>query len=335
MDELLAAIFAAPDDDAVRLVYADALLERGDPRGELIQLQVARVTTPLPWDAPASKRERGLLAKHEKAWLAPIRPYIRRWHWSRGFVHGIEADSAELLQGIDRVFETTPLVRLKLTKMKPALCERLAEQSSLRSLRELVLEQQKLGPKSAPLFRSPFLASVRELDLLSNPLLDEGAAILASAEHLGSLTALLMASTQITLEGLEAISRASFFPQLQKLSIGVPLGWSNRARGGFGPSAVDALERAPSLRLLSMIYCDLRDEGLEALAASPAFANLEEIHLEGNNFSERGLMSLARSPHLAKLRRLPSLLHHSQIDPNGPAAQALRERFGERVLDKG
>lgn len=41
-DEHDAALFAeivqAPHDDAPRLVYADWLLERGDPRGELIAL---------------------------------------------------------------------------------------------------------------------------------------------------------------------------------------------------------------------------------------------------------------------------------------------------------
>ena len=41
-DALLAAIYAAPDDDTPRLVFADALTERGDPRGEFIALQLAR-----------------------------------------------------------------------------------------------------------------------------------------------------------------------------------------------------------------------------------------------------------------------------------------------------
>lgn len=36
---LLEAIYATPDDDAPRLVYADSLLDRGDPRGELIVRQ--------------------------------------------------------------------------------------------------------------------------------------------------------------------------------------------------------------------------------------------------------------------------------------------------------
>jgi uncharacterized protein (TIGR02996 family) len=38
---LLAAVQAAPDDDGPRLVFADALSERGDPRGEFITLQFA------------------------------------------------------------------------------------------------------------------------------------------------------------------------------------------------------------------------------------------------------------------------------------------------------
>jgi uncharacterized protein (TIGR02996 family) len=33
-DALLQAVLASPDDDTPRLVYADWLEERGDPRGE-------------------------------------------------------------------------------------------------------------------------------------------------------------------------------------------------------------------------------------------------------------------------------------------------------------
>src|SRR5262245_60193175 len=37
--KLFADVVAAPDDDAPRLVYADWLTERGNPRGELIVVQ--------------------------------------------------------------------------------------------------------------------------------------------------------------------------------------------------------------------------------------------------------------------------------------------------------
>jgi uncharacterized protein (TIGR02996 family) len=42
LDDVFAQIVAAPDDDAPRLVYADILVQKGKPRGELIVLQVDR-----------------------------------------------------------------------------------------------------------------------------------------------------------------------------------------------------------------------------------------------------------------------------------------------------
>src|SRR5262249_8011657 len=43
-ESFLAAISAAPDDDALRLVYADWLEERGDVRGEYLRLLCALAT---------------------------------------------------------------------------------------------------------------------------------------------------------------------------------------------------------------------------------------------------------------------------------------------------
>lgn len=59
--ELLAAVYADPDSDDARLVYADWLSERGDPRGELIQLQCHG-------GAAGRARVRQLLAEHEQRW---------------------------------------------------------------------------------------------------------------------------------------------------------------------------------------------------------------------------------------------------------------------------
>jgi uncharacterized protein (TIGR02996 family) len=66
-DDLLAAIYEHPDDDAPRLVYADWLLEREDPRGEFIALQLQGST---------DKRVQQLFAKHKKALLGPLAPML-------------------------------------------------------------------------------------------------------------------------------------------------------------------------------------------------------------------------------------------------------------------
>lgn len=63
----LAPVWKAPDDDELRQVVADLLGERGDPRGELITLQL--LATP---DAKQRSRARALLDEHAVAWLGAI-----------------------------------------------------------------------------------------------------------------------------------------------------------------------------------------------------------------------------------------------------------------------
>ena len=79
---LLQAIYDDPLDTSLRLVYADALLEAGDPRGELITLQCNR------GDGPVTKRERELLRLHARTWLGAIEPAVLKsgLEYRRGFV---------------------------------------------------------------------------------------------------------------------------------------------------------------------------------------------------------------------------------------------------------
>jgi uncharacterized protein (TIGR02996 family) len=67
LEELFAAITAAPDDDAPRLVYADALLERGDAHGELIQIE-CRLATMVNQD-PALVARRDELRMAHPEWF--------------------------------------------------------------------------------------------------------------------------------------------------------------------------------------------------------------------------------------------------------------------------
>jgi uncharacterized protein (TIGR02996 family) len=69
-DELLQAILDDPADDGKRAVYADRLLERGEPRGELIALQLVRRQRALT--TAEMTRERVLMRKHAKVWLGEL-----------------------------------------------------------------------------------------------------------------------------------------------------------------------------------------------------------------------------------------------------------------------
>ena len=86
-EELRAAVFADPRADEPRLIYADYLQSRGDPRGELIALQVARSGS----GAAVSDRERTLALRYAKDCVHPLRPVLHDFELERGFLHRAQA----------------------------------------------------------------------------------------------------------------------------------------------------------------------------------------------------------------------------------------------------
>src|SRR6516225_3050806 len=93
---LLAAILAAPEDDAPRLVYADWLEEHGGAddlaRSELIRAQCRLAH--LPEDDPIAFdlrwRAEELLAAHGRGWAEDVPAWARpECVFRRGFVDGV------------------------------------------------------------------------------------------------------------------------------------------------------------------------------------------------------------------------------------------------------
>ena len=122
---LLDAIYAAPDDDAPRIVYADWLGERGDVRGEFITLQLARGDGDEP-----STREKALLHEHGRTWAGPLGALFRSHVFERGFFAGggIEVKDFRLLAAdpASRIlrhlaYSGTPEALFELLEMLPAL----------------------------------------------------------------------------------------------------------------------------------------------------------------------------------------------------------------------
>lgn len=74
------------DDADAMAVLADWLAERGDVRGELVQLQLAREAS--PFDARLAQAEARLLALNAKALLGPLALHqsVCTLRWQRGFV---------------------------------------------------------------------------------------------------------------------------------------------------------------------------------------------------------------------------------------------------------
>jgi uncharacterized protein (TIGR02996 family) len=87
----LQAIHDNPDDDTLRLVYADWLEEQGDPQAELIRVQcrLARLDADDPERGELDTREREMLKRHSRDWLGPSGNDARGWSFQRGILTSV------------------------------------------------------------------------------------------------------------------------------------------------------------------------------------------------------------------------------------------------------
>ena len=114
MDEkqaFLQAIIDDPDDDALRLIYADWLDDHGESeRAELIRVQcdLASLSISDPRYAQLEDRSDELLFLHEKEWVE-IGTVISDLNWSRGFVEDLLLKNGRALEDAQSAFEQHPI----------------------------------------------------------------------------------------------------------------------------------------------------------------------------------------------------------------------------------
>jgi uncharacterized protein (TIGR02996 family) len=132
-EALLRAVYENLDDDGARRVYADWLVEQGDPRGELIALQVARATQALP--LAAERREVELLWKHGRAWLAPFARQIGAFRFERGFL--VECELKALTKKMVGHASWATVRSVRLVGVDGPLVGMFLSHPAMRSLREV------------------------------------------------------------------------------------------------------------------------------------------------------------------------------------------------------
>ncbi len=164
----LRPIIAAPDDDALRLAYADAMAPLRPERAEFIRLQVDRAAGERQrrarFGAPGS-REAELRRLHGREWANAVAAYgrplatagaFRGWEFERGFVAMLRTDPGILVDPSSRLFELAPIEHVDVTP-----------DGDVRSV-----------------LTSPVLARLRSLDLGDLRLTDDDARLLATESQL-------------------------------------------------------------------------------------------------------------------------------------------------------
>jgi uncharacterized protein (TIGR02996 family) len=306
----LRALQEEPEDDALRLIYADFLDDRGDPssvaRAELIRVQVeltSSVLTPDRADA-LTQRERVLLAGWARKWLGDWADVLEGWTFRRGFVEGVWADASVFLDHAADWFADWPTLAVaRLTRAAGHLPE-LAESPWLAHLRGLDLSDNDIDADALEsLMASRFLCLLQALDLSDNPIGPRGAALIATAPALGDLRELRVARCGLGSKGLADL-----------------LGWRSRlwrrldlAGNGLERRDLVQLVEAAVMRNLAALELagnPLGENGAAVLADSPNVGGLVDLGLCATQSGNAAIAALASSPHLPALRSLDIRCHH-------------------------
>ncbi len=283
----LQSIEATPDDDGVRLVYADWLSSQADEafqaRGEFIRVQIA-LSQMGDLDRrlePLHRRQTQLIVAHALKWLPKGFPWPEAVTWVRGMP---EVEFNQQVSWSHVCFWLGKMSPLSLTvHVSGDLSEDpLRALRELRSMPRLRLKGNILNGRErlAHLSKVPGL---RSLELIVDRV--DGLATLANIPELDSLTV----TTQHPLDPVEAGSLARC-PRLRVLSL---------RKTGVVDLTLALLAESSTLESLDLHRTPITDEGLRHLAWMP---NLLRLNLSCcQRVSDQGLAYLAERRNWAKL----------------------------------
>src|SRR5262245_7590624 len=116
----LSAIRDDPDDDAVRLIFADWLEDQGDTdRAELIRAQVEGATFGPDEPRPAALREREeeLLALHRPTWAGGLEKLVDEVEFQRGLPEKVVVTGRDFEKHGEQLFGNTAVREVRLGRI--------------------------------------------------------------------------------------------------------------------------------------------------------------------------------------------------------------------------
>lgn len=318
--EFVASIVADPDDDTIRLVYADWLEEQGrQDRADFIRAQIELSTPPQP---RSKTRRRNLTRMTKNLW----EKHGERWHkepgggdekiftewgsssnfhlWERGFfARNYVRTMKEQLAELPELVKKAPIQYLDVADSRRADVARLIKLSILQQMKGITLfcssfeDELKISDKEiAKLVKCPYLTRLEKLDLTQHDIGAEGIRLISHADTMPNLCELHMYGNNWTDEGLQILAESPLASRLRYLHV-----------SGVTAKGVRNFVKAPALKNLKVLKfdnADVRDSGAKAIAKSPHLFGLTELWLHMCEINDAGIIAIANSPHLTNLEYL-------------------------------
>ncbi len=299
------AIFSEPDDDAVRLIYADWLDENGEPIwAEFIRAQCELATMTPASDQYVSLKER----EEELEMLLPedsaLTSYLDhnldeldlasayRHSYRRGFLSTctIEAFEPEeltesqlhqLCDRLDTIIAQSAIQGLDFDGFPATHFTTILQRDLMKSARELTVqfwdnfldEEDTWTDYAEVIANCPNLSQVFKLKL-DTPLAGDGLRALAFSPHLKKVKELELTPTDVSPEGFGEFARSPLAKQLGSFICGYT---------GLSSGHLEGLTREvwPLLHSLVMDW-NLDQQAIQVLARSSSFPNLASFRLRSS-----------------------------------------------------
>ncbi|MBN9119483.1 MAG: TIGR02996 domain-containing protein [Planctomycetes bacterium] len=335
-DALLRSIIDRPEDDVVRLVFADWLDEHGDAdRAEFIRGQ-CRLAAMQEWDdgfAELHARCGFLLRTHRDKWMPPVAKIregapdwmLRQYEFRRGFLDRLTMQPDHFADRWERLFELTPVRRVEIQPYPVDYFSDFWRCGGLCHLRRLWLHRSHYTPAQPTaafssaewkttdlgvpsdlaanlveaITNAPYAPALERLEINAR---DPNGAVWSELCAASSLSNLKWFGFRSRLPlsafiDLHRMSNPRWFSNLERLElVGTP------ARRQFVLPGVRPLLDAGPLRALILEGCGFNDREPSSLRTMPPVP-LEHLDLgSGRGVGRKVLRALIRSPGLAALR---------------------------------
>jgi uncharacterized protein (TIGR02996 family) len=295
----LSDIRANPDDDGVRLIYADWLQENAQAqRAEFIRVQIelARLADDDPRREVLTDRQDELLAAHGDEW-GPFREGgALRATFHRGLAEEAFVNTADECEAI---FRAAPIRRLRLWNADGNDLARLVRIPEFTQLKELtVFPPHGVQLKAKEFARSTRLGGLTALCLHAVDRAPEVVEVLGFSDHVMSLRRLELPSSDLWEVGMIALAGSPLLAQLTELDL------SGTHMGLAGLRALLDSPRAAGLEALNLEYEELGTEGAAALARAYHIRSLRKLNMDWNGLGDEGLQEIVRAVHWENLREL-------------------------------